>query len=73
MTLQSIVKTAFRTGLLTARQDHQMVVLVQQGRYTQAELSLVDALIEAVIEGAVTVEPDPRTAELPDELALRCA
>ncbi len=60
MTLQSIVKTAFRTGLLTTWQNRRMVALVQQGPCSKADLEAVDALIEAVIEGQVAAEPDPR-------------
>lgn len=60
MTLQSIVNTAFHTGLLTTWQNRQMVTLIQQGPCSRADLEAVDALIEAVIEGRVAVEPDPR-------------
>lgn len=60
MTIQSIVRTAFHTGLLTAWQNRQMVAIVQKGHCSTADLEAVDELIEAVIEGTVAAEPDPR-------------
>ncbi|MDX2272400.1 MAG: hypothetical protein NW237_10705 [Cyanobacteriota bacterium] len=59
--LLMIIDEAFRTHLLTARQERQLKILLQNNPCGEVEQQAVDRLLEALIAGEVReANPDPK-------------